>query len=62
MSLCYLMMPTQEFKMTQQFKVSVYTCRKVEISKPLVVIDSLKSGARHSHVFSYFQNIIIVSE
>ena len=36
------------------FKATAATCRKVEISNPLVVneiCDPLKSGARHNHVY-----------
>ena len=47
-------MPTREFKMTQYFKVSLSTGRKVEISNPLVVTeicDPLMSGVRHNHIY-----------
>ena len=48
------MMPTREFKMLQQFKLTASTCRKVEISNPFVfneTCDHLKSGARHNHFY-----------
>ena len=51
------MMPTPEFKMRQWCKVTAATCRKVEISNPLVVTeiyDTLKSGALHNLVYFIF--------
>ena len=34
-SLCYLIMPSRKFKMTQCLKVTAPTCRKVGVSDPL---------------------------
>ena len=48
------MMPTREFKMMEQFRVTASTCRNVEISNLFVVTeicDPLKSGAWRNHFY-----------
>ena len=61
------MMPTRDSKMMQKFKVTAFTLRNIEISRPLVITeicDPWKVAARHNQFYFILSKtfLIIFSE